>query len=157
MVAMAQRSERQIGIGKMQSKRPNWASLEKNPYLKYPAAKKQRTAIAMSLAQEPEILLLDEPTAHLDFKHQKSLLQLLLRLKAEGMTIITCLHDLNFISQVGDQVLCLKKTSRAPSVQLFAGAPREVLTRENLYSAFDTDLRIIQDSSDDSNSVFFGL
>ncbi len=118
---------------------------------------KQRTAIAMSLAQEPDILLLDEPTAHLDFKHQKSLLQLLLKLKAEGMTIITCLHDLNFISQVCDQVLCLKKSSRAPSVQLFAGPPREVLTRENLQSAFDTDLRIIQDSSDNSNSVFFGL
>ncbi len=118
---------------------------------------KQRTAIAMSLAQEPEILLLDEPTAHLDFKHQKSLLQLLLKLKADGMTIITCLHDLNFISQVCDQVLCLKKTSQAPSVQLFAGPPREVLTRENLHSAFDTELRIIQDSSDDSNSVFFGL
>lgn len=118
---------------------------------------KQRTAIAMSLAQEPEILLLDEPTAHLDFKHQKSLLQLFLKLKAEGMTIITCLHDLNFISQVCDQVLCLKKTNRAPSVQLFAGPPREVLTRENLQSAFETDLRIIQDSSDNSNSVFFGL
>lgn len=122
---------------------------------------KQRAAIAMSLAQEPEILLLDEPTAHLDFKHQKSLMQLLLALKSQGMTIITCLHDLNFISQVCDQVICLKKTARAPSIQLFAGAPREVLTRENLQSAFDTDLRIIHDSADPDNphssSVFFGL
>lgn len=119
---------------------------------------KQRAAIAMSLAQEPEILLLDEPTAHLDFKHQKSLMQLLLQLKSQGITIITCLHDLNFISQVCDQVLCLKKTNRAPSIQLFAGRPLEVLTRENLQLAFDTDLRIIHDSSDpDVNSVFFGL
>ena len=112
----------------------------------------------MSLAQEPEILLLDEPTAHLDFKHQKSLLKLLLQLKAQGMTIITCLHDLNFISQVADQVLCLKKSSRQPSIQLFAGPPRQVLTRENLKQAFDTDLRIIQDSAAaDSDVIFFGL
>ncbi len=119
---------------------------------------RQRAAIAMSLAQEPEILLLDEPTAHLDFKHQKSLLKLLLQLKAQGMTIITCLHDLNFISQVADQVLCLKKSSRQPSIQLFAGPPRQVLTRENLKQAFDTDLRIIQDSAAaDSDVIFFGL
>lgn len=119
---------------------------------------RQRAAIAMSLAQEPEILLLDEPTAHLDFKHQKSLLQLLLRLKSEGMTIVTCLHDLNFIAHVCDQVLCLKRNRKAPSVQLFAGPPREVLTAENLKSAFDTELRIIRDSADpQSNSVFFGL
>lgn len=119
---------------------------------------RQRTAIAMSLAQQPEILLLDEPTAHLDFKHQKSLMQLLLHLKAEGMTIITCLHDLNFISQVCDQVICLKKAPKGPSRQLFAGAPREVLTGENLQSAFDTELRIIRDSSNpDSSSIYFGL
>lgn len=119
---------------------------------------RQRTAIAMSLAQEPEILLLDEPTAHLDFKHQKSLMHLLLQLKSKDMTIITCLHDLNFISQVCDQVLCVKKTARGPSTQLFAGTPQEVLTRENLQSVFDTELRIIQDSSDpESNSIFFGL
>ncbi len=119
---------------------------------------KQRAAIAMSLAQEPELLLLDEPTAHLDFKHQKSLLTLLLQLKSQGMTIITCLHDLNFMSQVCDQVVCLKRSTRAPSIQLFAGPPRDVLTRENLQSAFDTDLRIIRDPSDpDTDSVFFGL
>ncbi|MCC6977968.1 MAG: ABC transporter ATP-binding protein [Candidatus Melainabacteria bacterium] len=119
---------------------------------------RQRATIAMSLAQEPEILLLDEPTAHLDFKHQKSLLQLLLRLKSEGMTVVTCLHDLNFIAQVCDQVLCVKKSGRAPSVQLFAGSPADVLTAENLKAAFDTELRIIRDSSDPQiSSVFFGL
>jgi ABC-type cobalamin/Fe3+-siderophores transport system ATPase subunit len=85
-------------------------------------------------------------------------MKLLLKLNSEGMTIVTCLHDLNFISQVCDQVICLKKTTRAPSVQLFAGPPRAVLTRENLQSAFETDLRIIHDSADgDTDSVFFGL
>jgi iron complex transport system ATP-binding protein len=119
---------------------------------------RQRTAIAMSLAQEPEILLLDEPTAHLDFKHQKSLMLLMLHLKSQGMTIITCLHDLNFISQVCDQVVCLKKSPKGPSTQLFTGAPQDVLTRENLQSAFDTELRIIRDSANpDSSTVFFGL
>lgn len=118
---------------------------------------RQRTAIAMSLAQEPEILLLDEPTAHLDFKHQKSLMHLLLQLKAQGMTIITCLHDLNFISQVCDQVVCLKKTRQAPSTQLFTGAPQEVLTAENLLAAFDTDLKIIRDQANPESNVFFGL
>lgn len=117
---------------------------------------KQRAAIAMSLAQQPELLLLDEPTAHLDFKHQKSLMKLLLKLKNEGMTVIACLHDLNFIWQTCDQVICLKKQQNAPSKQLFAGPPQAVLTGENLQSAFDTDLRIIQDPVE-TNSKFFGL
>ncbi|MBX9952447.1 MAG: ABC transporter ATP-binding protein [Candidatus Obscuribacterales bacterium] len=134
------------------------ADLREKSIAEISGGERQRTAIAMSLAQQPEILLLDEPTAHLDFKHQKSLMQLLLKLKSEGMTIITCLHDLNFISQVCDQVICLKKAPKGPSSQLFAGAPREVLTGENLQSAFDTQLRIIRDSSDpDSSSIYFGL
>ncbi len=132
--------------------------LRGKPLSEISGGERQRAAIAMSLAQEPEVLLMDEPTAHLDFKHQKSLMQLLLQLKSKGMTIITCLHDLNFIFQVCDQVLCLKKSHKAPSIQLFAGEPADVLTRDNLKQAFDTDLRIIQDSTDpESRTMFFGL
>lgn len=132
--------------------------LRGRPLSEISGGERQRAAIAMSLAQEPEILLMDEPTAHLDFKHQKSLMQLVLQLKSQGMTIITCLHDLNFIFQVCDQVVCLKKSNKAPSIQLFEGTPADVLTRDNLKQSFDTDLRIIQDTTNpESGSMFFGL
>lgn len=119
---------------------------------------RQRASIAMALAQQPKILLLDEPTAHLDFKHQKTLMDLLSNLRASGMTVVTCLHDLNFIAQVCDQVLCLKREQGKPSHLLFDGAPQDVLNRDNLRTAFDIDLKIIIDAQDPTvQSRYFGI
>lgn len=119
---------------------------------------RQRAAIAMALAQQPTILLLDEPTAHLDFKHQKSLMELLTKLRDGGMTIVTCLHDLNFIAQVCNQVICLKRAEMGASRLLFDGAPQKVLNKDNLRSAFDIDLKIIVDAQDPTvQSRYFGI
>ncbi|MBC7999816.1 MAG: ABC transporter ATP-binding protein [Leptolyngbya sp.] len=119
---------------------------------------RQRAAIAMALAQQPKILLLDEPTAHLDFKHQKSLMELLAKLRDDGMTIVTCLHDLNFIAQICDQVLCLKREQNGASRLLFNGSPQEVLNKDNLRAAFDIDLKIIVDAQDPTEQIrYFGI
>jgi iron complex transport system ATP-binding protein len=71
---------------------------------------RQRVMIARALAQEPKILLLDEPTAFLDINHQIEICSLVSRLKAErGLTVVLVSHDLNVASQYCDRVLMLKE------------------------------------------------
>lgn len=67
----------------------------------------QRAVIARSLAQEPELLLLDEPTTHLDIGHQVDIMNLVRRLNKNGITVVTVLHDLNLASQYCDRVVLL--------------------------------------------------
>jgi len=98
----------------------------------------------MALAQEPEFLLLDEPTAALDLRHQFELLDLLRRLNRErGTTIVLSLHDLEHAAHVADRVAVLCRG------RLYAmGAPREVLTEETLLDVFRVATRIrIEDES----------
>jgi iron complex transport system ATP-binding protein len=69
---------------------------------------RQRVLVALALAQEPRLLLLDEPTAHLDIAHQISLMQLLERLRhSRGLTVLVVLHDLNLASRFADRALVL--------------------------------------------------
>ena len=87
---------------------------------------RQRAFIAMCLAQEPQILLLDEPTSHLDVGHQLSLLDLVKRLnRRSGMTVVAVFHDLNLASEYCDRLLLLHQ-GRAEAL----GQPQEVLTAE---------------------------
>jgi iron complex transport system ATP-binding protein len=87
---------------------------------------RQRAFIAMCLAQEPQILLLDEPTSHLDVGHQLSLLDLVKRLnRRTGMTVVAVFHDLNLAAEYCDRLLLLHQ-GRAEAL----GAPQEVLTTE---------------------------
>jgi iron complex transport system ATP-binding protein len=93
---------------------------------------KQRVILARALAQEPRLLLLDEPMAHLDFNHQMEILRLLKRLKAErGLTIILVSHDLNAATGCADRLLLLKGGGI-----LAAGRPEEVMRSEILERAY---------------------
>jgi iron complex transport system ATP-binding protein len=83
----------------------------------------QRTLLARGLAQEPRVLLLDEPTSHLDLRHQREIAGLLRRLNREaGMTVVFVSHDLNLAGELADRVLLLAEGRVAR-----LGAPREVL------------------------------
>jgi len=87
---------------------------------------RQRAFIAMCLAQEPQILLLDEPTSHLDVGHQLSLLDLVRRLNRKtGMTVVAVFHDLNLAAEYCDRLLLLHQ-GRTEAL----GSPEEVLTAE---------------------------
>lgn len=102
---------------------------------------RQRAWIAMTLAQETGILLLDEPTTYLDVRHQIELMRLVERLRDDqGMTIVMVLHDLNQAARHADRIVAMRD-----GAVLADGTPRQVLTPETLRSVFDVDALVIDD------------
>lgn len=99
---------------------------------------RQRVWIAMALAQDTEILILDEPTTYLDLAHQLDILLLLQRLnEEEGRTIIMVLHDLNHASRFSHYMIAMKD-----GALLKEGTPEEVMTCPNLQLVFNIDASI---------------
>jgi len=102
---------------------------------------RQRVWIAMALAQETELLLLDEPTTFLDVSHQVEVLDLLTDLnQTRGITIVMVLHDLNLAARYADSLVAMAQG------RLHAfGPPEEVLTVENVLQVFGLRSRVIPD------------
>lgn len=91
---------------------------------------RQRVLIARALAQGGQILLLDEPTSHLDFAHQTTLHILLRSLAAEGYCVLLAIHDLNFAAAVSHQSLLLydgKLAIQAKTIEVLAGSMLEAV------------------------------
>ncbi|MDQ7877948.1 ABC transporter ATP-binding protein [Microbacterium sp. QXD-8] len=102
---------------------------------------RQRAWIAMALAQETDILLLDEPTTFLDVAHQVEVLDLLTDLNRErGTTIVMVLHDMNLAARYSDHLFAL----RAGRI-VAAGAPGDVMTSELIREVFDLDALVVPD------------
>ncbi|MEV0822027.1 ABC transporter ATP-binding protein [Nonomuraea rubra] len=102
---------------------------------------RQRVWIAMALAQQTDLLLLDEPTTFLDASHQIEVLDLLTDLnRARGTTIVMVLHDLNLAARYADHLIAL-----AGGRLHAAGSPAEVLTEDCVRTVFGLDSRIIED------------
>jgi iron complex transport system ATP-binding protein len=99
---------------------------------------RQRTIVARALAQEPELLLLDEPTASLDIRHQVAVLGLLARRNRErGLTVVTVLHDLNLASLFCDRVVLLSEG------RVHADGPTaEVVTYANVKAVYRTEVYV---------------
>jgi iron complex transport system ATP-binding protein len=93
---------------------------------------RQRVLVAMALAQEPDLLLMDEPTLHLDLAHQVALLATIRRLRAQrGLTVLAVLHDLNLAAAFAPRVVVL-----AGGRVLGDGPPDDVLTPALVERAF---------------------
>jgi iron complex transport system ATP-binding protein len=108
---------------------------------------RQRASIAMALAQEPHILLLDEPSAHLDFQHQLELVELLIDLRqTRQIGVLVVLHDLNLIARLATKVILLKKSSQGIGEVAYSGSPEEVLQPEKLAAVYNVDVTILVDS-----------
>ncbi|WP_025158643.1 ABC transporter ATP-binding protein [Leifsonia aquatica] len=102
---------------------------------------RQRVWIAMALAQQTDILLLDEPTTFLDISHQIDVLDLLLDLNAaRGATVVMVLHDLNLAARYADHLVAM----RAGSI-VAAGDPSEVVTAELVQDVFGVESVIASD------------
>ncbi|MFC1543865.1 ABC transporter ATP-binding protein [Gemmatimonadota bacterium] len=102
------------------------------------SGERQRVVFAKALAQQPRVLLLDEPTSFLDIRFQVELYDLVRALaKGEGVTVLTALHDLNLAAEYCDRIYLLRDGSLHAS-----GPTDEVLTYRNLTEAFQTDVYV---------------
>ncbi|HID16843.1 TPA: ABC transporter ATP-binding protein, partial [Candidatus Bathyarchaeota archaeon] len=109
---------------------------------------KQKVIIARALCQQPRVLLMDEPTKHLDVSSQIEVMELVRKLcKREGLTAVMVLHDFNMASRYCDRLLLLDRGRIAA-----AGTPEEVLTEENLRKVFK--VRFLVEKHPVANSIY---
>lgn len=92
----------------------------------------QRVFLAMTLAQDAELVLLDEPTTYLDLNRQAELMGMMRQMQQNGKTVITVLHDLNQACRYCDYLIVMKK-----GAVMAQGTPDEVMTEELLKDVFD--------------------
>lgn len=98
----------------------------------------QRAWIAMALAQQPKILLLDEPTTYLDISHQHEVLELVRELNEEmNMTVVMVLHDLNQAARYSDQIVVVQAGERA-----MCGSPSCVMTKDMIRDVYRMDAEV---------------
>ncbi|TYZ21410.1 ABC transporter ATP-binding protein [Selenomonas ruminis] len=103
---------------------------------------RQRAFLAMALAQQPEFLLLDEPTTYLDIAHQLEVMEIVTHIKEQyGMTVVMVLHDINHALQYADEIAVL--TDHKVIAQ---GAPRDILTVDMLAKVFHVKADIFTNS-----------
>jgi iron complex transport system ATP-binding protein len=103
-------------------------------FVELSGGERQRVVIAMALAQEPQILLLDEPTVHLDINHQIEILELILKLnRARGLTVLATMHDLNLAALYFDRLALLND-----GCLVSQGTPRAVLQKPRIEEIFRT-------------------
>ncbi|HLE44588.1 MAG TPA: ABC transporter ATP-binding protein [Methylomirabilota bacterium] len=112
--------------------------LREEPLDALSGGERQRAVLARALAQEPRLLLLDEPTSHLDLRHQREIVGLLRRLNRDrGTTIVLVSHDLNLAGEVADRLMLLS-CGRVARL----GAPSEVLDEPTLEAAYGCPVRV---------------
>lgn len=103
------------------------------------SGERQRVVLARALAQEPTILILDEPTSHLDLHHQYAIMELLKKLNKEGMSIIIVNHDLNLASLYCERLVLMNQG------KVFGqGPPKDLLSEKILQQVYQTRVKVIK-------------
>ncbi|MFW6048875.1 MAG: ABC transporter ATP-binding protein [Candidatus Bipolaricaulota bacterium] len=98
---------------------------------------KQRVFLALALAQEPDLLLLDEPTSSLDINYQIKIMETVSSLKDEGITVIAAIHDLNLAAHYTDRIGMIDNGK----IKVL-GEPCQVLTQENIARTFGVEVEV---------------
>jgi iron complex transport system ATP-binding protein len=114
------------------------------------SGERQMAVIARALAQKPDILLLDEPTSHLDIKHQVRIMELLRALNQNGFTIVVVNHDLNLSSQYCDKLILLNQ-GKVYKI----GTPAEVIKKDIIQNVYGIETLVIQHPGRKIPQVFF--
>ena len=109
---------------------------------------RQRVFVSRALAQQPRVLLLDEPTSNLDVLHQLKVLDLVRQLIDDGLTAVAAIHDLNMAARYCDRLVLLKNGR-----VLAEGSPEEVLVPETIRSAFGVRAAVYRDPMTDSLAI----
>lgn len=113
--------------------------LKERPYTKISGGEKQLVLIARALAQESPVLLLDEPTSHLDFRHQVAVLKKVKEItRKKGLITLMTLHDPNLAMIFSDKVVMINDGHVVSN-----GLPQEVITKENLKSVYGIDVSVV--------------
>ncbi len=129
---------RDLAIARAAMARLDVGGLEDRPLDRLSGGERQRVLLARALAQEPEVLLLDEPTTHLDLRHQTELHDVVNDLRRErGLTAVSVLHDLNLAAMYCDRVALLAGGGVAA-----IGPPAAVLTADGLRAAYGTEVYV---------------
>lgn len=112
------------------------SDLSEKDFNKISDGQKQRVMLARAICQEPEIVILDEPTSYLDIRYKLEFLSLLQELRdKKGLTVIMSLHELELAKIVSDKILCLK----GEYVERY-GTPKEVFTSDFIEKLFDISM-----------------
>ena len=101
---------------------------------------RQRVFVSRALAQQPKVLLLDEPTSNLDVLHQLKVFELVRRLVDDGLTAIAAIHDLNLAARYCDRMVLLSEGR-----VLAEGTPEDVLVQDTMREAFGVDSSVYRD------------
>lgn len=114
--------------------------LKNFPYTKISGGERQLTLIARALAQEAPVMILDEPTSHLDFKNQSLILSKLKQIvKKRKLVAVITLHDPNLASLFSDKVVIIKRGE-----VVYTGSPQEVITEEILKKVYEVEVEVIK-------------
>jgi iron complex transport system ATP-binding protein len=136
--AFGYESREDVALARDAMERVGIAALADRSIVELSGGERQLVLIARALAQVPKVLLLDEPTAHLDLRHRVRVLALVRQFAAAGGSALVVSHDLGMAARTCDRIGLL-----AEGGLIAAGPPREVLTRANLKRAFDIDAEIV--------------
>lgn len=137
--AKAEKAIEDVGLSKLKDRSANSLS----------GGEKQLVAIARALVSSPKLLLLDEPTANLDLKHQKMILTLMRKISKErNLTILLTLHDISEAAFVGDAFYFLKEG------KIIASGDKTTITEERIKEVYDVDVKLVREEDDFTIKVY---
>jgi iron complex transport system ATP-binding protein len=142
-------SRRDLAIARQAMQRFDLLELASRPIQELSGGERKRVFLARALAQQPRVILLDEPTAFLDLRHVADIFACFHDLREGGLAVVAILHDLNIAALYADRILMLKKGQAAGY-----GAPAEVFTTERLGDVYEVPVHIDRSSTTGATLVY---